>query len=318
MRIVTAGERYLDIDAYAGCVAFAELLRAQGQDALAASTAPLNESITDELRTWQCQFATSYNPSSTDTFSIIDVSNPKHFHPMVALDRVDAVVDHHVGFEDFWNGRIGAHARIEFIGAACTLVYEAWKEAGLLDQMSKTSAGLLACGILDNTLNFKAKITTSRDHEAYDYLHTRADLANDWPKHYFLDCETAIVKDLPTAVHNDSKVLEFKTFSHQLANTQLIVWDNGPILDQMDILKATLTTLEPHWFVNLISLSDGLSRLVTDEPAVQHWLSHLLNVKFEGAVASANRPWLRKEIIKLDHETQEKPPAQGKTSHTMN
>jgi hypothetical protein len=52
--------------------------------------------------------------------------------------------------------------------------------------------------------------------------------------------------------------------------------------------------------MNLISIKDGCSYFVTDEPAVQQWLANLLGVKFDGNVAAANRMWLRKEILKAD------------------
>lgn len=52
MRVVTSGSAYVDIDAYAGCVTYAELLQVQGNEAEAISTAPLNESISKTVRNW--------------------------------------------------------------------------------------------------------------------------------------------------------------------------------------------------------------------------------------------------------------------------
>lgn len=44
--IITSGRKYLDIDAYAGIIAYRELQHALGNNqALAISTAPLNQSI---------------------------------------------------------------------------------------------------------------------------------------------------------------------------------------------------------------------------------------------------------------------------------
>ena len=39
--IVTSGNRYIDIDAYASCIAYANLLRLKGKNAIAVSTANL-------------------------------------------------------------------------------------------------------------------------------------------------------------------------------------------------------------------------------------------------------------------------------------
>ena len=47
--LVTAGSTYLDIDAYACAVAMAELLRLEGYEALAYSTATANYSVVPSL-----------------------------------------------------------------------------------------------------------------------------------------------------------------------------------------------------------------------------------------------------------------------------
>src|SRR5882757_9603894 len=128
MRIVTSGSAFLDIDAYAGCVAYAELLNLTGVLAQAASSAPLNESVTQEIRSWTVPFTADYEPGLTDDFALIDISEAAFFDPIVDRVRVREVIDHHTGFEADW-AALGDDATIEFIGAACTLVYEKWVAA---------------------------------------------------------------------------------------------------------------------------------------------------------------------------------------------
>jgi inorganic pyrophosphatase/exopolyphosphatase len=301
MHIVTSGKRYIDIDAYGGCIAYAELLRFQQIDAIAVSSSPMNESISPKVRRWTVDFRASYEPSQGDTFSLIDVSDPVAFDGFVDLMRVDEVIDHHPGFEDYWSQRPEVKTQIEFIGAACTLVYERWKKTGLLEKMTESSARVLTCGILDNTLNFGATVTTERDREAYDYLTQRAGLSDDWAAQYFSDCEASIIKDIAQAVRNDTKVLTFKTFPRPVAIGQLVVWDGRAVIDQyLDNMIRELSLLEPDWFMNLISLSDRRSYIITKNTAVKSWLKDLLKLDFTGAFAASSRPWLRKEIIKQD------------------
>lgn len=64
MKIVTSGAPYMDIDAYGGCVAYAELLRILGSHARAVSTAPLNESISKTVRSWQAPLQSKRYKSS--------------------------------------------------------------------------------------------------------------------------------------------------------------------------------------------------------------------------------------------------------------
>lgn len=299
MKIITSGAAYVDIDAYAGCIAYAELLNLQGVKAKAISTAPLNESISKTVRSWKTPLHNEYTSSSNDTFALIDLSDPAHFDTFVDLERVDEVIDHHPGFEQYWHNRIGDKADIEFIGAACTLIFERWKAAGLLEKMSITSAQLLICAILDNTLNFGAKVTTQRDIDAYNTLIAQAELPADWTAQYFTECQKAILEDIVSAIGNDKKVLTFNSYAQPICFGQLVAWDAQQVLVKHNkTIGKTLSAVKPDWFMNLISVSEGKSYFISDNKAVQAWLSDLLGIKFDGSVAIAERLWLRKEVIK--------------------
>ncbi len=301
MKIVTAGSAYVDIDAYAGSIAYAELLQTQGIPAESVSTAPLNESISQTVRSWQAPLKTKYVPNKNDTFSLIDVSDPKYFDKIVDLNRVDEVIDHHVGFEQYWQERIGESATIEFIGAACTLVYERWKVAGLSKEISVRGARLLVCGILDNTLNFGAQVTTSRDITAYKELLAKADLPDDWTAQYFTECQAAILQDPLAAMRNDTKILSPKSFDKSVSFGQLVVWDGKAMLTQYQkVLQTAAKATKLDWFMNLVSVGEQKSYFVSDNPKVQIWLSNLLGVQFVDSVAVADRLWLRKEVVKQD------------------
>jgi inorganic pyrophosphatase/exopolyphosphatase len=301
MRIITSGGRFLDIDGYAGCIAFAELLQKQGVEAKAVSTAPLNESIPAIVREWHGKIETTYSPSADDTYSLIDVSNPDYFESFVDLGRIDEVIDHHPGLEDYWQHRIGKGSTIEHVGAACTQVFERWEKAGLADQISQTSARLLMCGILDNTLNFGADITTSRDKHAYDVLNRYANLPMDWVAQYFGACQESVTEDIARTVINDTKVLDFRTYPKTIALGQFAVWDaEEAVRESLVLFESTLASVEAHWFMNAIGIGNKKSYFVTNIPEVKGWLTDLLGVAFEQDIAIANRMWLRKEIMKAD------------------
>ncbi len=301
--IVTAGAPYVDVDAFGGAVAYAELLRAQGQDALAVSTAPINESITPHLFDAASQFTREYDPRPDDRFTLVDVSDEGYFDTFVDVGRVATIIDHHVGFEQRWEDQIGEEAHIEFVGAACTLVYELWQQSGKLAEMSKGSAELLVAGILDNTLNFGAKITTERDHEAFRELSKVASIDESWIEAYFKECQQTIEQDVTGAIAGDTKIVPFQTFEHPVSLGQLVLWDGQEFIDRESmVMRDALKALKPQWCMNLISLKDGASYLLSDDKLVQEWVSNLLGVEFSGDVAQADRMWLRKEIIKADQE----------------
>lgn len=301
MRIITAGSNYSDIDVYGGIIAYAELLQAQGVAAQAVTTAVLNDSIPPIVRSWPVPLKREYTPNGDDSYTLIDVSEPKYFEKFVDLERIDEVIDHHPGHEDFWREKIGDRATIEHVGAACTQVFEKWKKANLLGQISETSARLLMCGILDNTLNFGADITTERDHVAYATLKGYANLPEDWPAQYFRDCQQIIMKDLANSLKNDTKTPHYKTYPYSTAVGQLAFWDAKDVAaSSEEVFKQVIAAQEPHWFMNVLSISEKKSYFVTDVPEMKAWLSDLLGVRFVGNVAQADRLWLRKEIMKAD------------------
>lgn len=297
MIIVTCGPVYLDIDAYGGCVAYAELLTLQGTPAQAVTTAVLNDSITPTIRGWQAPMNLSYQPKPEDKYIIVDTSDPAFFEPFATGDKVVGIIDHHTGFEKLWHDKLGDKAVIEFIGAACTLVYEQWVKAGLLDKMSPLSAKLLVAGILDNTLDFKAAITTGRDHEAYEALLPIAGLTADWRREYLSEVQKSIEADIVNALKNDTKRLPYPQLPPIIG--QVAVLDASAFLQrERSKIQATLKAMNAEWAVNVISMDENKSYFLTDSKRAEDKLAKALKLTFHDGMAEADRVWLRKEILK--------------------
>lgn len=300
MIVVTSGARYIDIDAYACCVAYAELLNLLEKPAIAASTAVWNESITKSIRALNAPFITDHSSRPEDQFIAVDLSDPSQFDKLVNEERVIEVLDHHPGFEKYWTDKIGEGSHIEFIGAAATLIYEQWVQAGKADQMSQQSAELLTAAILDNTLNFGAGVTTNRDRVAYQFLTKHGELDDEWAAKYFTECQEAILSDLAEALRNDTKFLKFSGLDEELCLGQMVVWDaESVIADELDTIAAVLGGMRDTWMANVVSISNGRSYFVTENDKVKIWAEKLLNVTFDGSVAAADKLWLRKEIMKV-------------------
>lgn len=296
--VVTSSYPFLDIDAYAAMVGYAELLNIQGIKAVAASSAKPNESIPESIRALDAPVAFGYQPEPGETFAVVDISDSKRFDPIVNPNRLTEIIDHHPGFEAYWRHYLHEYADIQVVGACCTQVYERWARASLLDAMSPRTALLLAAGILDNTLNFQAKITTPRDREAYRDLSGIAKLPDNWPAKYFSDCQQGIEKNLEEAIKNDTKIIEFRGQPDIYAVGQIVIWDAQSILnDHLDTIQRVVSGIQPTWFANVVSIKGDRSYFICTDPAIQQWLSNLLGLKFTGTIAPADRLWLRKEIV---------------------
>ncbi len=298
MKIVTAGSAYLDIDAYAGCIAYAELLKLSGEDAYAASSAPLNESIPHSLRTLGVSLK-EYKPSDNDEFIIVDASKEDYFDPIVKNGIIVGVIDHHPGQEKYWQEKIGDKADIEFIGASCTQIFERWQADNRLQEMKPEIAHLLAAGILDNTLNFNAGVTTQRDRKAYEALKQIGVLPDDFNAQYFTECQALIEDNFEQAISNDIKTMEEAPKLPHIFG-QLTVWDARTFaIDKKDVVFRILDNRDSDWVLNLISICEGRSYFLSDSESGKAKISSLLGIDFNNGIAEADRLWLRKELLNL-------------------
>ena len=296
MKIVTSGSKYIDIDAYAGIIAYSNLLRLKGIQAKAVSTAKLNESITSSLLELNTKLD-KYEEKEDNEFIIIDVSNKDYFDEIVKESKIVEVIDHHTGFEEYWERKLGENSKIEFIGSVATLIVEDYEKENLLEKMSKDIAILLMSAILDNTLNFQAKVTNERDKIAYKKLQKIANVKENYEEKYFLECQQNIEKDLKMAIENDTKVEKICDLLPRVFG-QLTLWNKEFIISNKEIVYETLNHIDKEWMMNLISLEDAKSYIIAEDTNVKVGLERLFNKSFEDDILELENVWLRKEIIK--------------------
>lgn len=293
--IITSGNRYLDIDAYASCIAYANLLKNKGKNARAISTANLNESITETLIKLPEKLDEFQRFNGNEKFIILDVSNSDFFDYIVDKNNIIEIMDHHYGYEEYWNKKLKEKSHIEKIGAIATLIFEMYEKEEMLDKISSGIARLLVSAILDNTLNFKSEMTTLRDINAYNKLLNISNIQKDYAEEYFKECQDTIIKDLESSIRNDTKIdVESKYLPKVFG--QLTLW-NVEKLKIKDIYRI-MNQMDKKWMVNIISLEEGCSYIICDDIQTQNKLQELFESKFINNVMRLKQMLLRKEIIK--------------------
>ncbi len=298
MRLVTSGSAYLDIDAYACCIAYAELLNLQGIAARAVSSAPVNSSVPETVAKWGTPLA-GFSSQADDEFVLVDVSDHRRFDPIVVLDRVVEVIDHHPGFEEYWVQRLGDAADIQIIGAAATQVFLRWEAANLLPKMSESCASLMATAILDNTLNLAGAVTTEHDLRAFQVLSSYAKLPASWPKQYFLECQSVIESGLNQALISDLKRMGPESMLPQVFS-QITVWDPSRLFRAHKAeIRRCLSAQSDDWVLNVISINEGKSYFLAESSVSQRKLSALVQLDWIMNVASLPHSILRKELMKI-------------------
>lgn len=296
MIVITSGKRYLDIDAYATCIAYRELLKMLGIEAKFVSTAPLNYSITKSLLEIPYTLD-NYNVDKNDKFIVIDISNKEFFEDFVKKDNVIEIIDHHPGFDNYWNNLLGKNSIIEQIGSVATIIVEKYEENNLLNKMDKNIAKLLMAAILDNTLNFTAEVTKKRDKDAYNKLEQIAENFT-FKTSYFSECQKIVEDDLINSIVNDVKIEETSKYLPKVLG-QLTIWNITTILDKKDIIKEVMNSYGNEWLINIISLEEKRSYVVCSNENVKNNISKLFNCTTASDVLIISPAKLRKEIIKI-------------------
>ncbi len=128
MIVITVGKSYIDIDGYASSIAYRELLKMKGIEAKFVSNATLNYSITDSLKNISYTID-DYSIDSNDKYIILDLSDKSYFPEFVYENSIVEIIDHHPGFEEYWNNKLGNNSIIELIGSVATIIVEKYEQA---------------------------------------------------------------------------------------------------------------------------------------------------------------------------------------------
>lgn len=292
--IITSGCKYIDIDAYASAIAYRELLKKQGTAATASTLATPNRSIPPLILNLKYHLDPAETPDNAK-YIVLDTSNPEFFDKRVTAENLVEIIDHHTGFEGYWQSQKEVKIEIEFIGSVCTIIFERIIASNHVDVLDTDLCKLLIAGILDNTLNLKSSITTDRDRAAYEKLIEIGKISPDWGAEYFAACEAEILKDLETAIKDDIKIEKVGVLPEVIG--QIIVQDvNNFAVDEM----KTVFKEYPEWLMNVISLKDGKSYLYFSGEGVQNRLEELFSqqCKVDGLLV-LDHFLLRKQIMKL-------------------
>lgn len=293
MVVITVGNSYVDIDGYASAIAYRELLNMQGIDAKFVSNANLNYSVTKSLKNIQYD-TDKYEIKDDDEFIILDLSDKSYFPNFVKENSIIEIIDHHPGFKDYWNNKLGNKSIIEEIGAVATIIVEKYEQSSFFDKINNGVARLLMAAILDNTLNFTASITTDRDITAYKKLES---IVNDhnYAKTYFNEVQEYIENNLETSIKNDIKTQYVNDHLPDVFG-QLTVWD-AKRLDN-NYISDIMNNYGNKWMVNIISLCDNTSYIIYSSEEVKYKLIQLLNCYENDGLLIMKTAMLRKEIMK--------------------
>jgi len=296
--IITAGAKGADIDVFGCAIAYAELLRLEGKEAIPVIAGSFTMSVTPSILEWGAEYEQTHIADDADAFVLVDISDPDHVPSFVDIQKVVEVYDHRFGHEDFWKEKIHQGTHIEMVGACGTLIWEEFKKRGKQADIRPVSAKLLLATIVSNTLNFRGPITTDRDRLAYSELKEITGLDEEWVSSYFLEQEKILLADFKNYLKTDTKL--FKTLSGEFVIGQIELWDAGTVIETRTAeVNEVMQEYALHpWILNMPSISNGFNYIYSNNEEGKRIIEEKLNIRFEGDIARTDRLMMRKEIIK--------------------
>lgn len=242
----------------------------------------------------------NYIPQKNDKVIIVDNStitrHPKEIDPGNVIEIID-----HRPYQAL-NNFINAKAQIELVGAAATIIAEKFRKQKIMP--SKKSAILLCGGIISNTLNFQAKITTKKDKKMFNWLNEFAMLPKYFANEMFgaksnftkEELLNMIVEDIRTPSDRAGKMVS-------IAQIEMINAEDFINQYKYDLLK-TLTQIKNKTnaeiiFISFVELEKGVNIFLSPDEYSKQVISSIFQLEFSDGVASRNGLILRKEIVPL-------------------
>ena len=288
--IITAGIKYLDIDAYASMLAYRDFLKSLGYNAWAmTSSSVLNSSIPKSFLDNQHHLDKMQKIPDAE-YVILDTSFPDFIDKMVDRDKISEIIDHHPEGISYWQD---SNVKIEIIpiGAVCTIIYERIKNKNKLSVLDSELCKLLAAGILDNTINLQALATTDRDRIAFKELCELGKLPPTFNMDYFKECYKNT--DIHNAIINDIKIFKINNLLPEVFGQVIVLNDIN-----INIINEVFKKYD-SWMINVINLQKGKSYIYYSNNNREN-LEKLFNTKaFQKGLIILDNVMLRKEIVAL-------------------
>lgn len=295
MKTITTTYQGPDLDGYGCAMAYAELLRAQGEDAEACIWGEPHIEVQWLLETFSLTHAKGPSEDTESNVVLLDASNPDDLPKSLKPEQVIEIIDHRKihKADKFPN----AKNQIELVGAAATLIAERFKEAGI--NPSKESALFLYGGILSNTQNFTA-IATDRDKEMAEWLKELSEAPEDLVEQMFTAKSDLAGDRLKKTLFGDLKTLDINGIPVTIAQLELydmeqLLIDRHMEIDEIlrDIKKQEGAD---YTFLNVKDITSSVSAIICVDQETADLLHDLPDAEWNGWIGISPELTLRKEL----------------------
>ncbi|XOF32951.1 MAG: manganese-dependent inorganic pyrophosphatase [Candidatus Electrothrix sp. YB6] len=174
MTVYVTGHKNPDTDSVTAAIAYAELLKAGGQDAVAAMQGDMNPETETVLKKFGIAAPEIMTDAAGKTVALVDHSDLNQAPDNLSADSVVAIVDHHKIGDVTTNSPI--FCCVKPVGCTGTVLKDLYDSEGVA--IDPKVAGLMLSAILSDTVNFKSPTCTDADKKAVEQLKTIASVDN--------------------------------------------------------------------------------------------------------------------------------------------
>ncbi len=174
MAVYVTGHKNPDTDSVTAAIAYAELLKASGQDAVASMQGKLNPETETVLKRFGVATPEIMTDAAGKTVALVDHCDLNQAPDNLSADSIVAIVDHHKIGDVTTNNPIFCCIKpVGCTGTVLKQLYDAERVA-----VDPQVAGLMLSAILSDTVNFKSPTCTEEDKKAVAELKGIASVAD--------------------------------------------------------------------------------------------------------------------------------------------
>jgi manganese-dependent inorganic pyrophosphatase len=157
-KVIVIGHKVPDTDSVVSAIIFSKIKKEEGVSFVPAVAGDLNRETELVLSLFNTEVPLKVEEKSDDEkFFLVDHNDLSQ--SVAEKEDVVGVLDHHQ-LSGMKTDRV-LYFRVEPLGSTCSLLYEIIKDKKI--EVSKEDAGLLAAGVVSDTLNLNSSTTTEKD-----------------------------------------------------------------------------------------------------------------------------------------------------------
>lgn len=162
MSIFVTGHKNPDTDSVTAAIAYAELLKAKGESAVAVMQGAMNPETITVLERFGVNAPEIMTDAGDKKIALVDHSDLAQAPDNLGSDSVVAIVDHHKIGDVTTNTPI--FCMVKPVGCTGTILKQLYDSEGIT--LDTKVAGLMLAAILSDTVNFKSPTCTDEDKKA--------------------------------------------------------------------------------------------------------------------------------------------------------